>query len=180
MSTPITTSQAPRSDVQLATAQRMLGELAGHDKAQADRLVDWLNDHERKGTLTKERASKLIGGLIDILIDILKAHQAVRPARPEVPEGRYAIENGEGVLRFYHVEVSDKGRYDVRVQASDELHPLPNWTIARAVLAEIEKDPKAAAIRYGLELGVCGKCGRTLTNESSRAAGIGPVCAGKF
>jgi uncharacterized protein DUF6011 len=34
-------------------------------------------------------------------------------------------------------------------------------------------------VRYGQELGECGHCGRTLTDEASRAAGIGPVCASK-
>jgi hypothetical protein len=33
-----------------------------------------------------------------------------------------------------------------------------------------------AAARYGRELGQCGLCGRDLTDEASRAAGIGPVC----
>ena len=28
--------------------------------------------------------------------------------------------------------------------------------------------------------GSCGHCGRTLTNEESRARGIGPICAGKM
>ncbi|MES2342166.1 MAG: DUF6011 domain-containing protein [Pseudomonadota bacterium] len=28
-------------------------------------------------------------------------------------------------------------------------------------------------------MGECGRCGRTLTDEASRAAGIGPVCASK-
>lgn len=38
-------------------------------------------------------------------------------------------------------------------------------------------DPMAAVVRYGTELGICGVCERDLTNEDSRAAGIGPVCA---
>lgn len=41
-------------------------------------------------------------------------------------------------------------------------------------------DPKAAAIAYGLKFGICSCCGRELTNPASVAAGIGPICAGKF
>jgi hypothetical protein len=48
-------------------------------------------------------------------------------------------------------------------------------TIAR----RIAEDPHAAMIRYGQVVGACGHCGRTLTNQASRDAGIGPVCAAK-
>lgn len=34
-----------------------------------------------------------------------------------------------------------------------------------------------ASNRNGRELGHCGVCGRTLTDEESRARGIGPICA---
>ena len=38
-------------------------------------------------------------------------------------------------------------------------------------------DPRAAAIAYGLQFGVCCICSRTLTDPASVAIGIGPVCA---
>lgn len=38
-------------------------------------------------------------------------------------------------------------------------------------------DPKAAAIAYGKETGICCVCARTLTNPTSIEAGIGPICA---
>jgi hypothetical protein len=53
-------------------------------------------------------------------------------------------------------------------------------TGVRNVLQRILFDPKSAAIRYGQEIGVCADCGRQLTNEESRKAGIGPVCAHKW
>jgi hypothetical protein len=46
----------------------------------------------------------------------------------------------------------------------------------KRVLAFIA-DPKAAAIAYGLETGVCCICNAQLTNKSSIEAGIGPICA---
>jgi hypothetical protein len=46
----------------------------------------------------------------------------------------------------------------------------------KRVLAFIA-DPKAAAIAYGLETGVCCICNAVLTNKSSIEAGIGPICA---
>lgn len=49
----------------------------------------------------------------------------------------------------------------------------------KQVLAFIA-DPKAAAIAYGIETGVCCICNATLTNQASIEAGIGPICAEKF
>jgi hypothetical protein len=52
--------------------------------------------------------------------------------------------------------------------------PLEHQYFAALHIAE---DPKAAMIRYGLETKECGRCGSPLTNDKSRAAGIGPKCA---
>lgn len=49
-----------------------------------------------------------------------------------------------------------------------------------ALIDKIIADPMAAVVRYGLELGVCGICGKQLTNQESREAGIGPVCRAKI
>lgn len=142
----------------------------------------------KEGRLTGSRtgtASALITALMD-------APHALREAGEEdalkranaVPAGRYAIERN-GVLRFYAVEEGRgkwKGFTFVKVQASDELHPVKNSQERIAILNQIAEDTQGAMERYGKELGVCGAagCGRTLTNEESRARGIGPICAGKM
>ncbi len=41
-------------------------------------------------------------------------------------------------------------------------------------------DPAAAAKAYGQRFKNCSCCGLALTNEKSRALGIGPVCAAKW
>jgi len=99
-----------------------------------------------------------------------------------IPVGRYAIRNqtGPNNLGFYVIERPEHGRYAgktfVKQQLSDELDRVPR---ARqlAVLTAIAADIRGAAIRYGHEIGRCAICNRTLTNEESRAAGIGPKCA---
>lgn len=101
----------------------------------------------------------------------------------DVPAGRYAVEDN-GTLKFYKVDVPGPeskwhGRTFVKVMASDTEYPVKGAG-ARRVLSLIARDPKAAMLRYGMEIGSCGHCGRTLTNEDSRAAGIGPICAGKM
>jgi len=99
-----------------------------------------------------------------------------------VPEGRYALSTDDGV-KFYRVEHGKAGsRWDgyvfVSAQASDALHPIRNRTHRQAVLDAIAVHPQAATVLYGQELGVCGRCGITLTSEY-RLQGIGPVCGRK-
>ncbi|MEI9402329.1 DUF6011 domain-containing protein [Mesorhizobium argentiipisi] len=49
-----------------------------------------------------------------------------------------------------------------------------------ALLCAIAADPLKAAIDYGRSTGVCGCCGRELTDTKSVKAGIGPICATKW
>ena len=98
------------------------------------------------------------------------------------PAGRYACDIGDGKLRFFKVDKPTEGRWAgyvfVKEQASDELYPVKG-SRRDVVLDVIGKDPETAMLTYGRELGSCGHCGRTLTDEDSRARGIGPICAGK-
>jgi hypothetical protein len=125
-------------------------------------------------------------------IDRLKALPRVKgtsgaaPVKyPHVDEGRYAIER-DGVVKFYRVNRVERrnepGRFMtyLDVQASDDWHAIKGASSKLEILTAIAVDPKAAMLRYGHEIGSCGKCGRTLTDEDSRARGIGPICAGKL
>lgn len=47
------------------------------------------------------------------------------------------------------------------------------------LIDKVLDDPETAVRRFGLELGICGICSLPLTNEESRAYGIGPVCRAK-
>jgi hypothetical protein len=84
---------------------------------------------------------------------------------------------------FYSVDRPIEGRWRgyvfVNVWASDERHPIKNPESRNAILTAIAKDPKSAAEKFGQEIGACGICGRTLTDETSRSIGIGPVCREK-
>lgn len=73
----------------------------------------------------------------------------------DVPAGHYAIEIDD-TIKFY----KDK--------ASRE-----------TILSIIARDPQSASKRYGHAIGKCGICNRTLTDSTSIANGIGPVCASK-
>lgn len=105
----------------------------------------------------------------------------------DVPAGRYAVPSatGQNDLDFYRVDRPAEGKWagyvfvrrivggqgDQRLRASEAAD-----TCARIVRAGV-RDSLAA---YGHAIGECGVCGRTLTDEQSRAVGIGPVCAGRF
>lgn len=135
--------------------------------------------------LTKREISKKIDelkALADAPVQHAKSTNSA-PALPDVPEGRYAVEI-DGTLKFYQVDRPTEGRWAgflfLKVQASDETYPIKNKETKAAILAEIAKDSYAALLRYGQEIGRCGHCNRTLTDETSRARGIGPICINKF
>ncbi len=102
---------------------------------------------------------------------------------PDVPAGRYAVDNADGRLGFYHVQHGKRkwtGKVFVKHHVAGQEDQRMSAAAGRTILARIQADgPEAASARYGHELGHCGLCGRELTNEDSRARGIGPVCADK-
>lgn len=103
-----------------------------------------------------------------------------------VPRGSYCIERLNdrqlNELNFYSVwidKVEGEIRWSVKQYISDSLTKIAR-SHQYAVLDAIGQAPAAAAMRYGLEKKRCGICHRKLTNDVSRARGIGPVCAERF
>lgn len=61
--------------------------------------------------------------------------------------------------------------------------PTGCWEYAPGMIRQLraaDKLSKEDAARFGQETGVCCRCGATLTNDESKAAGIGPICAGRW
>jgi hypothetical protein len=112
---------------------------------------------------------------------------AGQPSAEVVPAGRYAVATEDGAvneLAFYKVDRPTEGRWAgfvfVKLIVSDDEQRLSKAASA-AVLAKIAAvGAEAASAAYGLEIGECGVCSRTLTNDASRERGIGPVCAEKM
>lgn len=98
----------------------------------------------------------------------------------DVPAGHYALDGTESATNetvFYRVDHAKNGRvYVKRIVGGrpemnvrrDHVDPI----LARIVAAGVE----SAARRYGIEIGRCCRCNRLLTDDASRAAGIGPEC----
>jgi len=169
----------PASDAQVNAIRSIAAKVALTDEHRT-RLEGRL-----EAGITKGKASEIIDWLKTVPVQDAPA----RPALPEVPEGRYAVEV-EGTLGFFQVDRPVGGRWDgytfVKQQASDDFYPVKGER-RTTVLAAIAADVKGAAARYGRELGSCGICGRTLTDKKNKGKdgltslerGIGPDCAEK-
>lgn len=108
---------------------------------------------------------------------------STQPVTPNTPveedhvplnqSGRYFIvDPTDNVEKFVIVSVS--------VQASDFLYPVKEPVHRNSILQAIAKDPVTSMNEYGMKLGICGVCGRTLTRRDSRLRGMGPICAARF
>lgn len=152
----------PATERQLAFLERLLQERPSQREAVP---------HPER--LSKSEASQLIDALL----------QRPRPSGEQladVPGGHYAVEStGHNDLAFYRVDRPTEGRWAGRVFVKLVVGGHPDQNVPRGhvagVLARIAADPDAAA-RYGRELGRCCRCNRHLTDETSRALGIGPEC----
>lgn len=97
-------------------------------------------------------------------------------------EGRFAIVV-DGTTKFLRIKKITAGRWAGRVfvdsQASDDYYPVKAPATLLAYLSAVLANPEAAAKLYSDELDRCNMCDRTLTNDESRARGIGPECWAK-
>lgn len=137
-------------------------------------------------TVDRKAASAAIDAAIKATQEAKRAQtQPIQPlVAPDVPAGRYAVTDNEGTLRFFKLDRPTEGRWAgytfLKMMASDEAYPVRDRTKRDRILSKIAQDPREAMLTYGREIGACGHCGRTLTDENSRNAGIGPVCAGRM
>lgn len=84
--------------------------------------------------------------------------------------------HGSGRLYAKVLEVEETGEVDGKTEYKG------TWEYAKGAVFQLRPEEKLTqeqAAEFGKLYGVCCLCGRTLTNEESIAAGIGPICAGK-
>jgi len=158
----------PATPKQFALLRKLLAERTGDPAAEA--LRDELNELLVSGKLDRRNASSAVSALVRIP----RCRPQDAPEELSFPDGRYALGDEEGAVKFYAVHDGQ-----VWALASDDELPL-SPRASQAVAAAIAADPEGASVRYGLTVGRCGRCGRTLTDPDSIAAGIGPVCATRF
>lgn len=140
-------------------AIRLVADAAPRPSTQAtSRMIDWL-----------------------LSLPVRQTTATTPAAATEVAEGRYALVDDDGTTKFYTVDRPADGRWAgytfLNAMGSDTRYPIRNRETRDRILGLIAVDPQGAMLRYAMELGRCGFCGRELTDETSRAAGIGPDCA---
>lgn len=155
-------SLAEKVELEPLDRTRLLAKVQTMTKDDASRTIEWL-----KGQPLRART---------------EARRATTYTWPTIHEGFYAVTDPkDGVLKFYRVDKPTEGRWTgyvfLKVQASDELFPIRDMEHRDSILKVIEADPQKAMLEYGLRIGRCGHCNRTLTDAESRARGIGPICA---
>jgi hypothetical protein len=203
----VTTATAQRAvPQQINDLQYLLGRLEARGKDVTGTRAK-LNDCWRTDLFTVEFATDMIRLLLDLTEELDQAEQAAIIARrradvesrptilwstslaappvgtanlSNVETGRYAVRTNadDEHYAFYRVWKGDRATL-VYLLASDNEQCMPR-PAARTVLAKIAEDPYEAACAYGREIGVCGRCGITLTNAESIARGMGDICASKF
>lgn len=185
----------PPTDKQVSFIRSLAGQVAQTLPSRHAGIPATVEQELEHG-MSKRRASAFIDRLL-VLREEAKV-EARKQAQPKAKGtgldlsglhgGYYAVRTEDGV-KFFKVDVirDENNKWNgwvfVRAQASDDLYRIgsqkPGETYmgkSADVLAEIVKDEQAAFALYGHELGKCGVCGRTLTDEDSRRKGIGPVC----
>jgi len=148
-------------------------------KGRTQREVSTNIDRLKAEGVAPYRAPKQQDGTTVVAADV--------PSIEKVPAGRYAVATEEGAtnaLAFYKVDRPTDGRWAgyvfVKLIVSDDEQRMSK-AAGNAILAKIAAVGAAeASATYGLEIGKCGVCGRTLTNDESRERGIGPVCAARL
>lgn len=194
-----TTAVQVRLDADRAKAVK--GQLS---KADASRLIELLKEQPFKGRATGRDSRCYCSDLQGVLCryclpagqpgSVHTPQPAAAPYTPRKPwpkvdEGYYALtlDSLEGTgfkngVNFFHIDRPTKGKFAgrtfVKIMASDAHHPVYG-DLARAVLEGIAADPHAAQMLFAKESEHCFRCNRRLTDDESRAAGMGPTCRGK-
>jgi len=97
----------------------------------------------------------------------------------------FVIDPEDGSEKFYRVSKGKEGtRWQgytfLHVQASDDFYPIKVPQNRQYIYNLIKEDPIKSMNEYGMRIGRCGVCGRTLTDRHSILRGIGPICAAKL
>ena len=161
--------------------------VVGPPKVDAPRIGEITGQPDTSGESDEPVQQIIEIPLDDSQPDVVAPVQGLGTKAPDVPQGYFFINDPtetdpdkvEKFFRIRHGKVGTKweGYVFLDVQASDFFFPVRDPRRRQQIIAEIMKDPIAAMNEYGMRLGRCGVCGRTLTDRHSILRGIGPICA---
>lgn len=159
------------------------------DRDVDDFTVSRIDDAIEAGALTKQTASECIADALRCPKRPLA--QARRDAEMITEAGMYRM---DGAIYKVQVAVHGSGRlyakrlcqhtamddtYNTRVKQDRTWH----FEYAAGVVSKLRAEHRMTleqAKEFGALYGTCCVCGRTLTDEKSIEAGIGPVCGGRL
>lgn len=182
--TTISATLNPPSEKQVAFFTTLVREFhglmtdLGREVNSAESIIaEALATHDRKTLSVAIDVTKSVNATLRA--DLRKIQPATSPKAPaKIEDGFYHI--GETV---YKVQTSPStGRQyakvlDVEPETGGSFVYTPG--AFRLVAEKGERLTLEVASKLGHLYGTCVRCGRTLTNEASIEAGIGPICAGK-
>jgi hypothetical protein len=118
-------------------------DMPGVDAAKLDSVWKSLRiseDQEEYG-MSRGQASKPINWCLsryDKPRENSKVEHAHNAELPDVPAGRYAVDNEDGILRFYSVDRPNQGKWKgftfLNVWTNNEQHPARGIAAARTIL----------------------------------------------
>lgn len=163
----------------------MLAQVNGEQRALSERQVEVCKDaiarydaknkeREEARKAEREANAKEIG--IDAINKLFDTALGNGLKKPMFRTERLTVKVAK--LHADTLYVTDKGEYVGKIVEGKFFGSREAAADVPELLAEIAKDPLAAAVAYGRSTGNCCLCGRGLTNAASIEAGIGPICAG--
>jgi len=176
---PIAKAEASRLIDRLVKLPNKAGTTGASD-AQANFIRSLWADKGMPGDVEAVIAALPDKRTASAMIDNLKSHESLRPERPQAAELEDGIYKIDGQVRkVYHTV---HGNNTQVAKAWDEDSRSFEYVGKRGLkgLTPAHKMTLAEAVEFGSIYGICCNCSRTLTDEHSIEAGIGPVCAKRF
>lgn len=158
----------------------------------------WLANDFNIDQLSKFRASDIIQALLALPKLPTVPAELASPSLPagtnpvtgepaKTPDAGYyfVVDPTTTKESFFRVQ---KGKADTKwegytflaIQASDDFYAVKDPIRRQIIFDCILENPVQSMNEYGLRLGRCGMCNRTLTDRDSRLRGLGPICAAKI
>lgn len=179
------------TEAQVNFIKRLQAERRWEDIPALEQQVENARGAWKKGQFSKRDASLLIHNLD------LAGRREVAPVIEEVSiEGMHRL---DGKIYKVQVAVHGSGRPYAKVLVTEQVGTCggcekcdgedrcpafeSRFEYAAGVVRRLSLETRLSldeAKEYGAVYGCCCVCSRTLTKEESIAAGIGPICAGKF
>lgn len=173
MATPFTTATpvvGPITDRQRSYLHSLVVDLFKASDMTAETRDEIIDD--KLPTLNRREASELIE---EMKLALASAREDAKST--ELEDGFYVYEST--VYKVIHA-ANGSGR-----QYAKALNTVSGaWDYAPGAIKTVALLASPLTLEAAQELGklygICVRCGRTLTDETSIAAGIGPICAGRF